>query len=55
MAMHKDIWMETHEKVGDNYPANIDRTEAERQLAALGLDPHEIQDELDALDEEDGI
>tara|TARA_R110000868_G_scaffold402329_1_gene678576 strand:+ start:6648 stop:6809 length:162 start_codon:yes stop_codon:yes gene_type:complete len=53
--MSKDLWMMEHERIGDDYPENIDRAEAERRLAALGLDPHKIQDELDALDEEDGI
>lgn len=49
--MSKDLWLAEHERIGDEYGCDeIERAEAERRLRALGFDPDEIADQLDAID-----
>lgn len=51
--MSKEMWIAEHERIGDEYAASeIERDEAERRLKSLGFDPHEIKEQLDALDED---
>ncbi len=53
--MGKALWMIEHETIGDAYVSGeIDRTEAETRLRALGFDQGEIADQLDAMDEDRG-
>ena len=50
MSGGKELWMNEYERIGDEYPIKIDREEATRRMKALGFDPHEITDHLDALE-----
>ena len=53
MGSCKDMWIAEHERIGEDYACGvIDRDEAETRLTALGLDPHEIKDGLDELDQD---
>ncbi len=51
MGWGKDIWIDQFERILDAYPTDITRDEAVEQLQALGLDPHEIDDNLNAVEE----
>ena len=51
MSLTKDMWIAEHEKIGEDYASGeIERDEAVRRLKALGFDPHEIDEQLSALD-----
>lgn len=53
--MSKDLWMIEHGLVGEEFCSGlIDEQEARARLKALGFDPHEIQDQIDALKEDIG-
>ncbi len=53
--MSKDLWIDEHERIGDEYAAGeIDREEAESRMRGLGFDAAEIQDQLDTIAEESG-
>ena len=53
MGGTKDMWIAEHEKIGEDYASGeIERDEAARRMKALGFDPHEIDEQLCALDED---
>ena len=52
MSYHKDQWIAEYERIGDDYPDEITREEAENRMKTLGFDPREIKDQLDMLEEE---
>ena len=48
MGRAKEIWMDEVERVGEDFAREkLTREEAMRELARLGLDPHEAKDMLD--------
>ena len=51
--MSKDIWMQEHERIGEDYVSGrIEREDAVLRLKQLGFDPCEIDDQISALDED---
>ena len=48
-AVSKDLWLDKYERTLEYYAAGkISEDEARAKLRSLGLDPHEIDDHLDA-------
>jgi hypothetical protein len=54
MGKVNELLQTAYERIGDQYPGEIDRAEAEKQLEALGFAEDEIAEHLDELDEDDG-
>lgn len=53
--MSKVLWMIEHERIGEDFcSGQIDEEEARQRLKALGFDPIEITEQIDALKEEMG-
>ena len=50
--MSKDQWIAEHERCLEDFADNGDREAAEQELARLGFDPHEIAEQLDAVEAE---
>jgi hypothetical protein len=49
--MSKDMWIEEHERIGDDYASGaIDLNEAVGRLKSLGFDQGEIDEQICALD-----
>jgi hypothetical protein len=48
--MSKDQWIMEYELIGESFASDeITREEAEARMKALGVDPDEIQNHLDAV------
>ena len=47
--MSKDLWMIEYERALEDFANDADESKVRRRLQALGLDTHEITEEVDAV------